>query len=282
MNCDEALRRYHQNRFTDNDVTHCTGLAVRGWRELIKARAVRTVTANRGRGRVRQCDATTFKRAAVIAALNQAGFSLAVSGQIAYCFPSHVLLYEICDPWAILLQRAAALDPQTGLPPRVQRPIADWFDPERPATAEPDSDWLVQIFEGRFVGAVHHAEEPPTIFGDLRQDGAHFVAWVPVRRRGQRMGRVIDEYAQGLSPTFLDFVAAWEHPTQWAKELKLLGFKYENHNTDDDPFCRAAEASARSPLFLTTINITLAIRKALRRYLGIEPVAPRSDTGSAP
>ena len=30
---------------------------------------------------------------------------------------------------------------------------------------------------------------------------------------------------------------------------------------------------ARSPLFKTTINLTLAIRKALRRYLGIEPAA---------
>jgi hypothetical protein len=282
MNCDAALRRYRQNRFTDNDVTHCTGLSVRGWRELIQARAVRTVTENRGRGRVRQCDATTLKRVAAVGALSQAGFSLAVSGQIACCFPLRTVLYEICDPAAILLQRAAELDPQTGLPPRLPKPRADWFDPERPAKAEPESDWWVQIFEGRFVGAVHDAKEPPTIFGDLRQDGANFVAWVPVRRRGQRLGRVIDEFVQVLPPTFLDFVADWENPTQWAKELKPLGFTYENHNTDDDPLCRAAEASTGSPLFTTTINITLAIRQALRRYLGIEPVAPRAEPGSAP
>jgi hypothetical protein len=282
MNCDEALRRYRQDLFTDNDVTQCTGLSVRAWRALIKERTVRTVTETRGRGRVRLCDATTFKRAAVIAALNRAGCSLAVSGQIAYGFPSRTLLYEICDPGTILPQRAAALDPQTGLPLRVAKPIADWFDPDRPAQAEPDSDWLVQIYEGRFVGAVYDAEEAPTIFGDLREDGANFVAWLPVRRRGHRMGRVIEEFAQGLSPTFMDFMAEWENPTRWAKELKLLGFKYENHATDDDPLYRAAEASTRSPLFLTTINITLAIRKALRRYLGIEPVAPRSQTGSAP
>jgi hypothetical protein len=141
MNCDEALRRYRQNLFTDNDVTHCTGLSVRGWRELIKERAVRTVTENRGRGRVRLCDAITLKRAAVIAALNRAGFSLAVSGQIAYFFPLHTMLYEICDPCKILLQRSADLDPQTQLPPRVQKPRADWFNPDRPAKAEPESDW---------------------------------------------------------------------------------------------------------------------------------------------
>ena len=44
-----------------------------------------------------------------------------------------------------------------------------------------------------------------------------------------------------------------------------------DHDGDDDPLSDAAEAAARSPLFTTTINVTLAVRKALRRYLGIEP-----------
>jgi hypothetical protein len=86
MTFDDALRRYRKDRFTDLDVTRCTGLSVRAWRELIKLRAVRTVTENRGRGRVRLCDATVFKRAAAIAALNRAGFSLAVSGRITSAF----------------------------------------------------------------------------------------------------------------------------------------------------------------------------------------------------
>jgi hypothetical protein len=53
MSLDDALRRYRKDRFTDLDVTRCTGLSVRAWRELIKLRAVRTVTEDRGRGRVR-------------------------------------------------------------------------------------------------------------------------------------------------------------------------------------------------------------------------------------
>ena len=76
----------------------CTGLSVRAWRELIKIGAVRTITEDRGRGHVRLCDATTLKRAAVIAALNRAGFSLAVSGRIAYFLPIDELLYAIWDP----------------------------------------------------------------------------------------------------------------------------------------------------------------------------------------
>jgi hypothetical protein len=47
----------------------------------------------------------------------------------------------------------------------------------------------------------------------------------------------------------------------------------KKHDTDTDPLCIEAEAAARSPLFKTTINISLAVRRALRRYLGIEPTA---------
>jgi hypothetical protein len=43
MKFDDALRRYRKGVFTDRDVTGCTGLSVRAWRELIKNGAVRTV-----------------------------------------------------------------------------------------------------------------------------------------------------------------------------------------------------------------------------------------------
>lgn len=274
MNLDAALRRYRTGQFTDADVTHCTGLSVRAWRELIKLRAVRTITEERGRGRVRLCDATVLKRAAVIAALNRTGLSLSVSGQVAGALPFRTLLYEICDPSAILL-RSAGLDPQTGLPPRLERPKADWFDSNKPAEFDPASDWLLEIYQGRFVGAIFNAEEAPTMFGDLRDDGASFVAWFPFRRRFHQMGRVIESFALDR-PGLYDAAAAWEDPTEWYRELKRLGYKFEKHDTDDDPLCLAAEAAARSPVFKTTINATLAIRKSLRRYLGIEPTESSS------
>ena len=101
-------------------MNRCTGLSVRAWRELIKRGAVRTLTEKRGRGRVRMCDATTFKRAALIAALNQAGLSLAMAGRIAYFLPLDVLLYAVWDPIFILLDVTAKADPETGLPPRLE------------------------------------------------------------------------------------------------------------------------------------------------------------------
>jgi hypothetical protein len=269
---DEALRRYGIGQFTDDDVVHCTGLSVRAWRELIKTRAVATITESCGRGYVRLCDPTVLKRVAVIGSLNRAGLSLAVSGQIAYSLPLHTRLYEICDPWMFLFQRSPDLDPQARLPPRVKRPKADWFNPNGSAEADPKSDWLVKIYDGRFVGVIYGAKHPPTIFGDLRQDGASFVAWWPYRRRGYGLGRVMDAFLRQGPPmsSNLVFVTEWENPTKWANELKSLGYRFEKHNEDHDPLCIAAEASIRSPVFTATINVTLAIRKALRRYLGIE------------
>jgi hypothetical protein len=274
---DDALRRYREDRFTDADVTRCTGLSVRGWRELIKHKAVRTVTERRGPGRVRLCDATVLKRAAVISALNQAGLSLSVAGRIAYFMPLHTLLYCVCDPPTILLERSADSDSKTGLPPRVQRPIVDWFDPDKPSTANPETDWLVEIYDGRYVAAIYscNAENRPVIFGDLRQEGARFVAWFPFLRRNQITGGALGEMARKLMPErrFIEFVADWEEPTKYREELKSLNYEYEKHDTHTDPLCVEAEATARSPLFKTTINITLAVRRALRRYL-IEPAAP--------
>jgi hypothetical protein len=180
MAYDEALSRYCRDRFTDQDVTRCTDLSVRAWRELIKLKAVRTEEEQfgRGPGRVRTCDAHTLKRAAVISALHQSGLSLAVAGQIAYVMPFHTLLYVVCDPRPILFQGSVELDPNTGLPPRLQR---YWFDPLKPAPAEPDTDWLIEIFDGRFVGVRYDARKGPvTIFGDLRDEAIRFCRVVAV------------------------------------------------------------------------------------------------------
>jgi hypothetical protein len=190
------------------------------------------------------------------------------------------LLYEICDPWMILFERSPVLDPQTRLPPRVKTPKADWFAPHRAAEAEPENDWLVTIYERHFVGVIYSAKEPPTIFGDVRAGGASFVAWWPPHHRAKRMGRVIDTFLRGPHPINLAFVDEWENPTKWGKDLKALGYRFETHNQDHDPLCTAAEASVRGPLFTTTINVTLAIRKALRRYLGIEPAEPLWESES--
>jgi hypothetical protein len=49
MNLDQALRRYREGQFSDADVTQCTGLSKRSYRELIRTGAVCTITEDRGR-----------------------------------------------------------------------------------------------------------------------------------------------------------------------------------------------------------------------------------------
>lgn len=141
----------------------------------------------------------------------------------------------------------------------------------RLAQAERETDWFVEVYDGRFVAVIYNAMEP-TIFGDLREDGARFVAWFPLRRRAVPAGRIL-EFAQELNPRSPDAARVWEDPSIWIKQFKSLDYRYERHDKEEDLLCIAAEAAIRSPLFKTTVNVTFALRKALRRYLGLEPSA---------
>jgi hypothetical protein len=164
-----------------------------------------------------------------------------------------------------------------------ERPIIDWFDPRKPAQTDAAVDWLIEIFDGRFVGVRYDTgKDTITIFGDLREQGTRFVAWLPFPRRDQFAGGGIERMAQELrGDGLIKSVAEREDPLQWSKksttELDRLGYRFEHHEGTADPLCIAAEAALRSAVFKTTINPTLAIRKALRRYLGIEPVLTKTE-----
>jgi hypothetical protein len=201
-----------------------------------------------------------------------------VSSEVAYFTPFHTALYDITDPCAILLDRSVAVDPER-LPARLRKPRTDWFDPNRPARAEPDSDWWIEIHDGRFVGIGYGPKHTPVVFGDLRDDGARFVGWVPLHRRDQFVGCAIEKLATEFRANPANAYAAWEDPTRWSRELNSLGYCFEQHG-DDDPLRATAAAAVNSPLFTTTVNVSLAIRKALRRYLGIEPAEPLSESDS--
>jgi|SRR5580704_398338 hypothetical protein len=259
MTIEQGLRAYCQERFTDDDVMRCTGLSFRAWRELLRTRAVRTISEKRGRGRVRLCDATTLNRAAAIAAINQAGLSLQVSGQIAFWWPFHSLLFEVCDPRSILSA--------------VTRPNVDWFEPNRPARYEP-GDWLIEVYDGRFVGARYGRANEPAFFGDVRDAGMKFVAWCPSHSRQHVIGTAIEQLAGKILPYHpsVDFTENRENVIvrHFPQALKSLGYRKENRGIDD-PLRRAAANAVRNAVIVVTVNPTLAIRKALRRYLGLEP-----------
>jgi len=264
MPSDEALDRYRQDEFFDHDVVSCTGLSARSWRELIKLGVVRTASQARGRGHVRSCDRTAFKRVAVIAALHSSGLSLAVAGYVAHALPYHTLLFEIVDP-DLALRR--------GADPRVKRVVSKWFDPKRPARADPANDWLIEIYCRRFVGAIYAASDSPMIFGDLRNDAATFVAWWPMIRR-PRFNVVTTRVLEASPPGIVQIAEQWEDPRPWRVELEQLGYFVERHDRADDLLRQEAEDLVQTSFVRTSVNVSLAIRIAVRRCLGLDPPAP--------
>jgi hypothetical protein len=171
------------------------------------------------------CDANTFKRAAIIAALNDARFSLAVSGRIAFFLPS---------------------DADTDLPPRAEPPKADWFDPDKPAKAGPEHDLLIEIYNGCFVGIAcgENHEFEPAIYGNLRNEGTRFVSWLPFREQFHIAYSTTDQISQALPHQIVKVIPKWESPAECLDQLdpNFLDYQYEGHSNDGDPLALAAEA----------------------------------------
>jgi hypothetical protein len=262
MRTDGVLRRYQAGLLTDGDVTRSTGLSVRSWRELIKIGAVRTNEVGRGRGRVRLCDPTTLKRAAAINALNVAGFSLAVAGRIAYHLPQDELLYSEIDPLTLLPE----VDREPVQPNRSTNPAKDWFNPSKPAIAEPIDDWFIDIIDCCFVGVRWPGHKEPMIYGDLRGGGASFVSWFPSHRIVKHLPN--GEKSSSGQPK-------WGDTANVSDQLgaTYLAYAFEDHSAPNDPLRLAAAAAFRGPTLKLSVDVSLVIRKALRRYLGLENTA---------
>ncbi len=123
--------------------------------------------------------------------------------------------------------------------------------------------------------AIYNTEGEPLIFGDLREKGTKFVAWFPLHWRPQ-FNEATEEIVKELLPhRFVEFVAEWENPLKSSAERHLIDYKVEKH-TDRDRLHIAAEAAVRNPEFKTSINISLALRNALRRYLRIDPAGSKA------
>ena len=261
---EQALARYQRNEFTDADVTACTGLSARSIRQLIKVGAVRTLSEGRGAGHIRRFEATTFKRLALASAIHEAGLSLRLAGQLAYLVPGDRRLYARYDPINVLCDTRLSVDSRGDLPPRLQTPWFDWFDADKPAASDPENDHLLEICDGRFVTLAFKGRSEPLFYGDLREAGTQFVSWWPFQ-----------SHTSAVFSTDADVAPKWEDPRSPANRIdpRFLNYRYERHEGETVPLMREARAAAQRPVFKTSINITLALRLALRRYLGIEPAA---------
>jgi hypothetical protein len=270
-NLNAALRAYQENKFTDDDIVAHTGLTTRALRELLKAGALRSITERRGPGLVRLFDAKTLKRAAIIAALNRAGFSLVMAGRIAYFLPFEELLFGLCDPIAIFFMHGTAINPDTGLPRPWEKTRANWFDPDRPAEADRENDWFLEIYDRHFISALYKVPgkaDERFIYAELRDDATKLVVWLPFHEQRPVFNLALKQFVD-------TFAAKWAQPDAWSDRLpsKFLEYHFEDHSAADDPLWLRAEAAARDATVTITINLTSAVRKALRRYLGLDAAA---------
>ena len=104
--------------------------------------------------------------------------------------------------------------------------------------------------------------------------------------QGNRQASLFTAAQELCGADLIRVIADREDPSKWTKEsikqLHRLGYQFEHHKAKNDPLSIAAAAAVRSPVLKTTINLTLAIRKALRRYLGIEPALPNPAIRESP
>ena len=126
---------------------------------------------------------------------------------------------------------SAAIDPNSGLPPRLKKPKEDWFAPDKPANANPGDDWLIEIYDGRFVGCIYPEETEPMVYGDLRSS-SQFVAWF---HHHAPIG-----HASGMMS------AKWQHPWRLADRLDP---RFLNYQFEDQRGMMIRFASRRKPPF---------------------------------
>lgn len=276
MSFKERILSYAAGAFSDEDVTHATGLSVRAWRELIKLGAVKTITEGRGPGKVRLYDEGTLKRAAIIAALNDAGFSLAMSAKLAFFIPIDELFFTVFDPLVSLFKTWQPRDPDTGLWPSVDQVKYHGYDKGKQPQAT-KFDQTIAIYDGRFVGLVSGPKHM-FVYGELKEKGTRFVSWYPFHA-DFTITAATDEIKEKLLPYEVGTpVPKWESPSPTSNRLDpdFLNYEFEEHDEESDPLRQLAEFTARNPVFVSRINVTLAMVRAIRRYLHLDDADPAS------
>lgn len=258
---ERALRRFRKDIFTDNDVSRCTGLSPRSVRELIKFGAVRTRSEDRGAGHIRTFDSTMFKRLAVISAVHEASFNLQVAGRVARVLPSADLLYRTHDPISALCETAGP-GQDRDYPPRAVR--AKWFKPDEPAAVDAEYDWLLEIFDRRFVALVAQGKRVRMVYGDLRNDGTKFVSWGSIHALS-----VSAATGDGRKP-------GTQGSTSDQVDARSVELGSEEREDPDEALVLEASAAKWRPISTMSINASLAIRLAVRRYLDIESLSAES------
>lgn len=241
----EILRWYWEGRFTAEDVTRATGLTERAQRELLKVGVIQPIPQAKTKARL--LNARMLKRVAIIAPLNACGFSLAVAGQIVYAAPfvdDH--LFELIDPIGDF-EGANPYDPATKFPLEMRD-----FAPEKPPVAELEWDWSIEVLNGRYVAV--QAKDGPDVFGELSPDKTAFYWWSHCTTG-----------VSGISPDTDKVHSKHEYDRSMSDEM--MTFSFIDVSSDNE---KRAQFAAKNPVTKISVNVSLALKKALRKLIHID------------
>jgi DNA-binding transcriptional MerR regulator len=228
-------------RFTDKQMTEACGLHQDNLRRLITWKAVTPIQAGGGRGKIRLWNFDHVRRISSIALLFNAGFSLRLAHTIAYCLPFEEILLPILQP-DVMAQNRSDID--------------GWYDPVKLRVELDEQDCFVDVINRRFLFFGMTEITDNDCFGYISDDQTMFFGRYNIRTH----------YSFHTDdPEKATTHAKWER--NWIVDRidpASLAFEYDpdfDEATAKDTFSR--------PLVKMSINVTLGMRIAFRKIMGL-------------
>jgi hypothetical protein len=243
--------------FTDQQLTSACELHVDNLRQLITWKAVIPYQAGGGRGRVRLWTITHVHRISMTASIFHAGFSLRMAHTLAYLMPFDELL-GLYDPLTLELNRGD---------------WCGWFDPNKPRVEPDEYDWYIHVINGRFVyldvGGVPEQPREPMVYGELNRDRALLKS---LQDFAHCYGPVDADPRDVVDPKYLtEPYAKWESPFRPTPEVDPSSLAWQYDPNFDEALAKDLFSRPKSK---ESVNLTLGLRVAVRRVLGLPVYYP--------
>ena len=256
--------------FTDQQVTEACGLHVDNLRQLITWKAVVPAQRGGGRGKIRLWTEAHVRRISVTATLFNAGLSLKLSHTIAYCIPEDHWL-DIYEPHVLAVSS-----------PEIQK--LGWYDRGKSKVTINPEDCYIDIINREFIflranekifRSSFNVEEQQIIecFGRLNSNQTRFISRVPVHQiyeASEHDPAVVVGLASGSADPRRT-LAKWEDKHTPVDLIDPKSLVYEHAVRFD---LDLANAAYTNPIVKEEINISLGLRVAMRRVLGLPTEYP--------
>jgi hypothetical protein len=242
--------------YTDDQLLEATGLHIDNVRKLVTWGAVRPAKGGRGRGNVRMWYAHTVRHIACVAALVNAGLSVKMAHTLVYLDILGDIFFDIIDPETLAMNSGDK---------------DGWFDPERPLDPQDDHDFRLIIADGKYVFIHSLTKETPIPKGILADAGTLFRTYVDFSRYSGSVGD--DGKVKDLRPK-------WEMaPGHFEVDPGSLAWQYDK--TLEDETAIDWQTAYSAAVSITTVNLSLACKIAMRRLLNIPVFFPKPPVTEA-